>query len=281
LTDGVAFARVKVGAWVVVERRAEAFSGSDEAPNPLQEKTSITVPLLTFDVKVTERLGFQAATTRPDVTRTAVVSRPTGTLNFRENVAGVGDSSVLAWYRLGKLKGWTTMVNFGISIPTGKTETPRFRPELQDGNLVPMSRLQRGSGTTDPLVGVNFDRRIYRGTVVSFASLAARLPLYENKTGLRTGASSELNVGVAREAFTHNVVAIGRLGWLRREQDVFQGIPVLVGGGDWLYFTPGATIQVVKGINVQTDVKIPIYRRLANMQLDSRAVFQVGISREF
>ena len=276
----MAFGRVKVGAWVVVERRADAFNGSQEAPNPLQEKTSITVPLLTFDVKVTDRFGFQAGTTIPDVTRTAVVSRPTGTLNFRENFRGVGDSSLLAWYRLGKVKGWNTMVNFGASIPTGKTETPRFRPELQDGNLVPMSRLQRGSGTADPLLGVNFDRRIRQGTIVSFASVAARLPFYENGTGLRTGTSSEVNVGLAREAFTHNIVAIGRLGWLHRHQDVFQGTPVLV-GGDWLYFTPGATIQIVKGVNIQTDVKIPIYRRLANMQLDSRAVFQVGVSREF
>jgi hypothetical protein len=272
---------MKVGAWLVVERRADAFNGSDEAPNPLQEKTSITVPLLTFDVKVTDKFGLQAGTTMPDVTRTAVVARPTETLNFRENFAGLGDSSLLGWYRLGKIKGWNTIVNFGASIPTGKTEAPRFRPELQNGNLVPMSRLQRGSGTVDPLLGVNLDRRIHGGTIVTFASAATRLPLYENGTGLKTGASSEVNVGLAREAFTHNVVAIGRLGWLHREQDQFEGTPVLVGGGDWLYFTPGATFQIVKGINVQADVKIPIHRRLANMQLDSRAIFQVGISREF
>lgn len=56
---------------------------------------------------------------------------------------------------------------------------------------------------------------------------------------------------------------------------------MLVGGGDWLYATPGAAVQLVKGINVQVDVKIPVYRRLANMQLDSRAIFQLGMSREF
>ena len=87
--------------------------------------------------------------------------------------------------------------------------------------------------------------------------------------------------GCRTRGFTHNVVAIGRLGWLHRAQDVFEGTPVLVGGGDWLYFTPGATIRIVQGINVQADVKIPVYRRLANMQLDSRAILQLGITREF
>lgn len=217
----------------------------------------------------------------PDVTRTAVVSRPADSLNFRENFSGLGDTSLLAWYRLRRIQGWNTMVNFGVSAPTGKTETPRFRPELRDGSLVPMSRLQRGSGTVDPLLGVNMDRRIYKGTVIAFGSLAARLPIYENKSGLKTGASSELNAGMAREVFTHTIVAIGRMGWLHRAQDKFQGTPVLVGGGDWLYFTPGATVRVVKGVNVQADVKIPVYRRLANMQLDSRAIFQLGVSREF
>ena len=266
---------MKVGAWVVVERRTEAFDGSDKAPNPLQEETSITVPVFTFDVKLTDNFGLQAGATVPDVTRTAQ------TVNFRENFAGLGDTSVLAWYRLPKTHGWNTMVNFGVSLPTGTTETPRFRPELKDGNLVPMSRLQRGSGTVDPIVGVNVDRRIYKGTFVTFGSVAARLPRYENKTGLRTGSSSEVNTGVAREVLTHRLVGIARLGWLHRNQDTFEGTPVLVGGGNWIYVTPGATVRILQGINLQADVKIPVYRRLANTQLDSRAVLQLGVSREF
>ncbi len=39
--------------------------------------------------------------------------------------------------------------------------------------------------------------------------------------------------------------------------------------------------QIGKGINVQAEVKLPIYRSLANKQLDSRAAFQFGISRAF
>lgn len=42
------------------------------------------------------------------------------------------------------------VLNVGTSLPTARTEVPRSRDELQEGSLVPMSRLQRGSGTVDP-----------------------------------------------------------------------------------------------------------------------------------
>lgn len=247
----------------------------------MAQKTSIKVPVFTFDVRLTDRVDIQAGASVPDVTRSAVVSQPTGPFNYSETFSGLGDTSLLGWYRLPIVFGWSAIVNAGASIPTGKTETPRFRSELSNGSLVPMSRLQRGSGTVDPIVGINVSRRVYKGTITTFGSMAARAPRYENKDGLRTGTSSEVNAGVAREAFTHRIVAIGRLGWLHRNQDSFRGTPVLVGGGDWLYATPGAAIQVAKETNVQVDLKIPVYRRLKNMQLDSRAVFQIGVSREF
>ena len=270
---------MKLGAWLLAEDRDRAYDGSGDSENPLQERTTIRVPLVTLDVRITPRLGVQAAASIPDITRTAVVPRPSGSLNFRENFSGLGDTSLLAWYRLPPKAGWNATLSAGVSLPTGRTETPRFAPELEDGSLVPMSRLQRGSGTLDPLAGVSIDRRTAVGTL--FGSVAARLPFAENDTGLRTGASWEVNGGLARELGTHRLNGFARIGWLRRNQDVFGGTPVLVGGGNWLYVTPGVAAQIGKGINVQAEVKLPVYRALANRQLDSRAIFQFGISRSF
>ena len=270
---------MKIGAWLVAEDRDRAYDGSTDSDNPLQERTTIKVPLLTVDVRLTSRLGVQAAASIPDITRTAVVPRPAGPLNYRENFSGLGDTSLLAWYRPAPRGGWNATISAGMSLPTGRTETPRFAPELEDGSLVPMSRLQRGSGTFDPLAGISLDRRVPAGTL--FGSLAARLPVAENDTGLRTGASWEASAGLAREIGTHRLSAYGRVGWLHRRQDVFEGTPVLVGGGDWIYMTPGLAAQVGKGINVQAEVKFPIHRALANRQLDSRAIFQFGVSRSF
>jgi hypothetical protein len=270
---------VKIGAWLVAEDRDDAYDGTRETDNPLRERTQITVPLLTLDVRVTEQFGVQAAASIPDVTRSALVPRPTGAINFSETFSGIGDTSVLGWYKLRPLRGWYTVINTGASLPTGKTETPRFRDELEGGSLVPMSRLQRGSGTFDPLFGLNVARRFQPLTI--FGSVAARTPVAENGDGLRTGASSEINAGIARDVGTSRVSALARVAWLHRQQDSFRGTPVLVGGGNWLYLTPGLAAQIGKGINVQAEVKIPVYRALANKQLDSSAIFQFGISRAF
>jgi len=146
------------------------------------------VPLFTVDVRLTERIGVQAAASVPDVTRTAVVQRAAGPVNFRETFRGMGDMSLLMWYRA-RPGGVDVIFNAGTSLPTGRTEQPRFRAETEDGSLVPMSRLQRGSGTVDPLFGMNISHRVARVTL--FSSLAARTPLYENDFGLRTGSAWE------------------------------------------------------------------------------------------
>jgi hypothetical protein len=281
LTDGVTGSRVKVGAWLIAEDRDRAFVGSSTAENQLQERTQILVPLLTLDVRVTDRFGVQAAASIPDVTRSAVVPRPDGPLLYSETFSGLGDTSLVGWYKLKPYKRWYTVLNVGSSLPTGRTERPRFREGLQDGSLVPMSRLQRGSGTVDPIVGANTARR-FRRVMMAFGSVAARVPVYENGDGLRTGASWEVNGGVTRPLLgSSRLTGLARAGWLHRRQDVFQGTPVLVGGGNWLYLTPGIAAQVGRGINVQAEVKVPLYRSLANTQLDSPAIFQFGISRSF
>jgi hypothetical protein len=208
-----------------------------------------------------------------------VVPRSTGDVPFRDEVRGVGDTNVAAWYHGGSPFRWQWTANAGLSLPSGKTRAPRFRSELSEGSLVPLSRLQRGSGTVDPTVGLAVEHKAFGGRWVS--SFAARLPFTENSDGLRVGTSSEAGTGWAREVKTRRVMAYGRVEWLHREQDVFQGIPVLVGGGDWLYVTPGVGVMVGHALNVQTDVKLPVYRRLANRQLDSHAILQFGISRQF
>jgi len=275
----VSGSRVKVGAWLIGEDRNRAFDQRGKTDNPLQERTRISVPLLTVDVRVTERVGVQAAASVPDVTRSASIRTTAGSTRVSETFSGLGDTSIVGWYKLRPIRGWHPVVNVGSSLPTGKTEVPRFRSDLRDGSLVPMSRLQRGTGTIDPIVGANVGRR--RGKVTAFGSVASRLPLYDNGDGLRTGISTETNVGVARELGHHRVTGLMRLGWLHRHQDTFRGTRVLVGGGHWMYLTPGIGVLVGRGVNVQAEVKVPIYRALSNMQLDSPAIFQFGISRAF
>ena len=278
MSDGSVPTRFRVGTWVISERRNVVYDGSTREGNPLDEETAIDVPLLSLDARLTPRLGLQFATAIPLIVRTGTVQRASGPFGFRDEVRGLGDTTAGVWYRRTH-RGLTWTLNGGMSIPTGSARKPVFRPELQDGSLVPMSRLSRGSGTWDPLLGLAVEQQVAGGRWVS--SLAARMPVAQNDEGLRVGASWELGSGWAHTLGTHKVMGYARADWLHREQDVFNGTRVLVGGGDWVYLSPGLAVMVGKGVNVQAEIKVPAYRNLANRQLDSRAIFQFGISRSF
>ncbi|MDQ3168800.1 MAG: hypothetical protein M3Q55_01535 [Acidobacteriota bacterium] len=280
--------RLLVSGWLVAENRDTPYDGSTRTENPLGERTEIRVWLLTADVRVTARSGVQVTATLPDVTRSAVVTRADGSrADFRERFRGPGDTSVIVWHRLPVRRGWNVTLNGGLSLPTGRTEAPRFRDALSDGSLVPISRLQRGTGTFDPILGASANRvvvRILPPGVRVFASAAARIPLAENTHGLRTGASWEFGVGGSRElrqaGLGHNVIGILRAGWLHRERDTFDGTPVLVGGGDWITIAP-ALAAAFGTWTVQAEVKLPAWRSLSNRQLDSARVLQVGVVKAF
>jgi hypothetical protein len=278
MSDGSLPTRFRLGMWVVSERRHLVYDGSRRQDNPLDERTAIDVPLITLDARVTTRLGIQVSTAIPSIVRTGTVQRASGSVNFRDAVRGVGDTTAGVWYRRSH-GAWAWTMSGALSIPTGSTRTPIFRPELENGSLVPLSRLSRGSGTWDPLLGLVVERQVAGGRWVS--SLAARTPLARNREGLRTGASWEVGSGWAHIVRTHRVMAYVRGDWLHREQDTFNGVPVLVGGGDWLYASPGVALMIGKGVNIQAEIKIPAYRHVDNRQLDSRAVFQFGLSRVF
>jgi hypothetical protein len=278
MSDGSMPSRFRLSTWVVSERRDTVYDRSTRDANPLNERTAITVPLASLDVRLTTRLGMQVSTTVPMIARTGVVQHAAGPVSFRDEVRGLGDTMAGMWYRRSRQQ-WTWTTSAGLSIPTGSTRTPRFRQELENGSLVPMSRLQRGSGTWDPVLGIVVERIVRGGRWVN--SVAARTPLTANDDGLRVGASWEVGSGWAHTMRTHKAMGYARVDWLHRNQDTFNGTPVLVGGGNWIYLSPGLAVMVGKGINVQSEVKLPIYRRLANRQLDSRVVFQFGVSRTF
>ena len=278
LTDGLAQKRLQISGWLVAEDRKTPYDGSDETPNPLQERTKVRVWLVTADVRVGQMWGVQVTSAIPDVTRSAVVVRPTSSIDFSETFKGLGDTSVLAWRRRVTSTGWNITLNGGVSLPTGRTEQPRFRVEMSDDSLVPVSRLQRGTGTVDPVFGVSVNRvltSILPPGIRVFASGAARVPVAENKWGLRTGASWEIGIGASREVGLHQLVAIVRTSWLHRKQDVFDGTPVLVGGGDWINLAPAVAVALGP-VTMQAEMKFPVYRNLANRQLDSSRSFQIG-----
>ena len=278
LSDGPMIGRLRVSTFVFNETRETVYDGSRREDNPLDERTSITVPIVMVDYRLATRVQravvhrdpADCAHRRPasDDRRCRVPRRGAGRGRYHHRRV---PRRVAATLELDNQRG--------IVVADGADTRATLPGRNGLKAPCPPFAVPAGSGTVDPTFGLALERPLYGGRWVN--SLAARLPVADNADGLRVGASSELSSGWAHIIRTHRVMGYGRVDWLHRQQDVFQGTPVLVGGGDWLYLTPGLAVMVGKGVNVQADVKLPMYRNLSNRQLDSHLIWQFGISRSF
>ena len=128
MSDGPMIGRFRVSTFVFSERRDTVYDGSRPDANPLEERTAITVPIVSLDFRVTPRFGVQASTAIPLIARTGTVPRPTGDVPFSDDVRGLGDTIVGGWYRGGSPTKWSWTLNGGLSLPTGQTRAPDSAP---------------------------------------------------------------------------------------------------------------------------------------------------------
>jgi hypothetical protein len=76
MSDGAMAGRLRVATWLVVEQRDEVYDGSAPQPNPLNEETSIAVPIVSVDYRITPKRGVAVSTALPLIARTGVVPQP-------------------------------------------------------------------------------------------------------------------------------------------------------------------------------------------------------------
>lgn len=97
-----------------------------------------------------------------------------------EVLYGLGDAWLMGRAQL-KLDAWTFVLKAGMTLPFGRTEENPFA--LGDQGLT-HQHIQMGSGTFDPVISAEFERRykraFFRGYALALASL------YENKKGYRS-----------------------------------------------------------------------------------------------
>ena len=86
MSDGPMLGRFRLSTFVVTERRTTVYDGSHREDNPLNERTPITVPIVSLDFRVTPLFGIQGSTTIPLIARTGVVPRASGDVPFRDEV---------------------------------------------------------------------------------------------------------------------------------------------------------------------------------------------------
>lgn len=163
----------------------------------------------------------------------------------------------------------------GLSIPTGNAEEPLPEAAVRD---VSVANLQTGTGTFDPILKVRFDGagdgpRVY-------AEASVRWPVTENRYDYRTGRSTGVTVGAEADAATDLRVHLAAT-FLRVERDEIDGDRVAVGGGSWVYVTPGLSFDVSDRVTLDASVRLTAWRDTETKLTDSDAAFQVGLTCRF
>lgn len=163
----------------------------------------------------------------------------------------------------------------GVSVPTGDVKKPDPAIVRRDFSV---SNLQTGTGTFDPVLQARVDLPHGRWTFFSEASAIA--PLYENRHDYRTATTLAFSVGAER-ALGAGLHARLSATFQRVGTDEFRGDDVGVGGGKWIYVTPGLAWDVSESVTVDAGVRLTAMRDADTKIVDSRAAFQLGVTVRF
>lgn len=245
-------------------------SDCDEVPvQPAHIHDQLIVPVEltgTLDWGINEWLGLEAHLPVRLVYTTIDYETPAGDpyeppdadIHHRdETLAGLGDPRLAL--RLGTTLGesWWLVGRLGTSIPLGRTEPDPFAAgDRGDAH----QHVQFGTGTFDPLVGVELARSFGRLQLAGYGQLQAAL--YENRHGFRAGAVSLVGLQGGWRA-GQRVVLQSSVEWFRQgaerwdgevQQDGILGRHELLGGLGAVFSFGGPQYMAM--------VRFPLYRRI-------------------
>jgi hypothetical protein len=131
--------------------------------------------------------------------KTDHVSSVAGFEKFGIRTDGIGDISVNASYALKPKGTHHLMANFGISIPSGSIDEKGDTPSPGTRNQLPYT-MQLGSGTFDPLFGINYVRNA--GRIIWGGGLQGKVRLGRNERGYSLGDRVLLSAWVRSKHFS-------------------------------------------------------------------------------
>jgi hypothetical protein len=188
---------------------------------------------------------------------------------------GIGDVRLVGRYQ-GVLEDRSFGIQFGLKLPTGSFHQV-FDEGVQAG--APLDRgLQRGSGTTDLLLGAYAFGQL-APQWGCFGQMLFQKPLSE-RDGFKPGDGINASLGVRYTnygAFTPqlqlNVRAEGR--------EVGVNADVANSGATLVYLSPGVTFKATKGLQIYAFYQVPVAQRVNGLQLEPRSSLSVGLHYAF
>jgi hypothetical protein len=271
---------IRVSAWSLLENRDRLVIGDQTAPNALGEEVRIQRHFVDLQYIIDEEWSVSATLSYVDIRRKLAAA------GLREKISGVGDTLVavhwtpikddlpedadlgaflqpLRW-RLGLTGGWT--------IPTGQ---PR---QIAGSPGVPMSLLQTGSGTFQPVLGIS--ARADWGGLAATGDAWFTLPFYANRNDYRGGLSGRVALGFevcpvdwARIRLAVDARVSGR--------DILDGETLDTGGGTRLSFHPRIVINPTDSMAFFVGVDVPFYVNVPERTLETDFTLEAGFSLTF
>ena len=191
----------------------------------------------------------------------------------------LGDVRVMARRRLSTTENAqapsvaTTGVNFGLKLPTGKTDVRNGEGELAERTLQP------GSGTTDAVLGAYGSTHLPTRNLSWFVQGLVQLPLAPhdayrpgNRLTLDTGARYDMGdkIGLLLQL---NALLKGRDRGAQAEPDDT--------GGTFLFLSPGVSYAFTQQLQAYAFVQLPVYQNVNGVQLVPRYALAMGVNARF
>lgn len=191
----------------------------------------------------------------------------------------LGDVRVLARRRLATSEDAshssvaTTGVNFGLKLPTGKTDVRN-----DDGDLAERT-LQPGSGTTDLVAGAYYSKHMPLRSLSWFTQAFAQLPLNTHED-YRPGNRLSLDAGM-RYAAGDRLGLLLQLNTLLKARDRGVEAEPEDTGGTFVFLSPGVSYAFTRSVQAYGFVQLPVYQRVNGVQLVPRYAFALGLNARF
>lgn len=191
----------------------------------------------------------------------------------------LGDVRVMARRRLATTENAaassvaTTGVNFGLKLPTGRTDVKNDEGELAERSLQP------GSGTTDAVLGAYYSKHLPLRSLSWFAQALAQLPL-DPHDEYRPGNRLGVDAGVRYDAGDRLGLLL-QLNTLVKGHDHGAEAEAEDTGGTFVFLSPGASYAFTSSVQAYGFVQLPVYQRVNGVQLVPDYAIAVGLNVRF
>lgn len=195
---------------------------------------------------------------------------------YTSSGSGLGDMRVV-----GRYFGFSDRHDFGIQLglklPTGK------KNQIGDDGVTDVDPgLQRGTGTTDLIVGAYYFGDI--GSKAGYFAQAAIQSALNHSTmaggSYRPGDSVNVSVGVRYRGWASFVPAV-QINARHAKTDSGDAADTFATGGTLVYLTLGGMLPVTEKFAPYINVQLPIYQNVNGIQLAPRYTVSVGARYAF